>query len=341
MKDCKKIFCSDKWKLDFVSESFDDAIVNSNEVIIKSHFTHLSAGTEMACISGLESFFQIPDTPGYTAVGEIVAKGEAVAEFKEGDLVYTYGPHKQYFKIDVTDRWHGICVKLPEGINSEHAAFTHMAGIAMTAIRNSSIELGDWVLITGLGTIGNMAAQLAQLQGANVIATDIDDKRIELASKSGIKHAVNSSKVDIEKYIKERCKGNLVSTYIDATGVSAVVNKSLNLVELYGEVILLGSPRAPFETNITETFQKFHLLPHSLTMKGALEFTYPTHKTEFSKHSITRNAEIIMDLIREEKLVIEHVYSHKLHPAKAQQAYEGLRDKKDEYIGIVFDWREV
>ncbi len=338
---CKKIFCSDIWKLDFVSEKFNEEIENPNEVIIKSHFTHLSAGTEMACISGLESFFQIPDTPGYTSVGEIVAKGEAVAEFKVGDLVYTYGPHKQYFKIDVTDRWHGICVKLPKGINPEHAAFTHMAGIAMTALRTSSIELGDWVLITGLGTIGNMAAQLAQLQGANVIATDIDDKRIELAIKSGIKHAINSSKTDVENYIQQECNGNLVSTYIDATGVAAVINKSLNLVELYGEVILLGSPRAPFETNITETFQKFHLLPHSLTMKGALEFTYPTHKTEFSKHSLTRNAEIIMELIKDGKLVIDHVYSHKLHPAMAQQAYEGLRDQKDEYIGVVFDWKEV
>ncbi len=78
--------------------------------------------------------------------------------------------------------------------------------------------------------------------------------------------------------MEERTGGALVSTYIDASGQAAVVEQSLDLLALYGEVILLGSPRAPHETNLTAHLQHFHNLPWCQTMKGALEFTFPTHQ---------------------------------------------------------------
>ena len=111
-----------------------------------------------------------------------------------------------------------------------------------------------------------------------------------------------------------------------------------NVSDKKREVILLGSPRAPFETNLTKTFQHFHLLPHCLSLKGALEFSYPTHQQEFMKHSIERNASIILNLINEGKLIIKPIYSHKVSPSDAQSAYDGLKNKPSEYTGVVFDW---
>jgi 2-desacetyl-2-hydroxyethyl bacteriochlorophyllide A dehydrogenase len=337
----KKLLVTKPWKIEFVEDDFNKKIEGPNDVILKNKYSHISAGTESACVAGIESWFNIPDTPGYTAVAEIVDKGNSINHAEVGDLVYTYGHHAQYFKIDATDRWHGVFVKLPNGVNPEHASFTHMAGIAMTAIRASKIELGDVVLVTGLGAIGNIASQLAQLQGATVVATDINDSRIELAKKAGIEHAINSTKTDIGDYLKSLSGGKLASTYIDASGMSPVIEKSIQFTELYGEVILLGTPRKPYETNLTDTLQKTHLLPHCVTMKGALEFTFPTHETEFVKHSIERNAKIIMNLMKENKLKIAPFYSHKMNPADCQAAYEGLRDKPDEYIGVVFDWTKL
>ena len=58
-----------------------------------------------------------------------------------------------------------ICLKVPEALPLEWAPFTRMAIIAMTSLRISDIELGDWVGVLGLGTVGNFAAQLAGLQG--------------------------------------------------------------------------------------------------------------------------------------------------------------------------------
>ena len=216
-----------------------------------------------------------------------------------------------------------------------------MATIAITAIRNSNIELGDFVLVTGLGAIGNLAAQLAQLQGAIVIATDIDEHRIALAQQSGICYAINSKRENLREKIMEITNNSLISTYIDATGASAVINENLDNIQLFGEVILLGSPRAPFETNLTKTFQHFHLLPHCLSLKGALEFSYPTHQQDFVKHSLERNASIVLNLIKENKLLIKPIYSHKISPLEAQSAYDGLKNTPNEFIGVVFDWTNL
>jgi hypothetical protein len=216
-----------------------------------------------------------------------------------------------------------------------------MASIAMTSLRKSNIELGDYVLVTGQGVIGNFAAQFAQLQGAEVIVSDIDDNRLDVSKKCGLENTVNSSKTDLKAYVEKFTNGEGVSTYIDATGLSAVVNGSADLVGWNGEIILLGSPRAPFDNDLTSFLKHFHYIPFNHTLKGALEFTIPTHPDDFNKHSIERNAAIIMNLIKNDKLIVKPFYTHKLHPAKAQEAYEGLRDKPQEYMGVVFDWTNL
>ena len=320
-------------------DSKDVTIEDPKEVVIRNHYSLISAGTELACLAGLESWFPIPGTPGYVAVGEILEAGSGVDNLKTGDIVYTFGPHAEIFKVNVTDRWSGICLKIPEGLREDLSAFTRMAQIAMTSIRMSNIELGDHVAVTGLGPIGNFAAQLAQLQGAKVMGIDISEKRVEIAKACGIEKVVNSRYENPDEAIAAFTNGKGFSTYIDATGLSSVIEGFLKHVSLYGEAILLGSPRAPYETNLTETLQRVHLWTHgSITLKGALEFRYPTHETEFRKHSTERNSRIIMELIRDGKLKIEPFYTHRVKPENAQEVYDGLRNLKDTFIGVIFDW---
>ena len=252
-------------------------------------------------------------------------------------IVYTFGPHAENFKVDVTDRWHGLMVKVPKGLDLEIASFTHMAGIAISALRVSNIELGDVVVVSGLGSIGNLAAQLAQLQGETVIATDISDARIEIANKCGIKNTVNISKASLPEVIKSVGGKEKANCWIDASGQSVVIEKSLEHIENNGKLILLGSPRAEYRSDLTYLLRKIHLI-ENIHIKSALKFLFPTLKTEFNKHSIERNSEIIMDLMNSGRLIIKPFYTHKVKPQDAPAAYFGLRDKPDEYVGVVIDW---
>ena len=104
-------------------------------------------GTELACLDGLESWFALPGTPGYTAVGEIIEKGSNVTHVEIGDIIYTFGPHAKYFIRDTKFRWNGLCIKVPDHLPEDVAAFAHMASIAFTSIWKSNIELGDYVLV--------------------------------------------------------------------------------------------------------------------------------------------------------------------------------------------------
>jgi threonine dehydrogenase-like Zn-dependent dehydrogenase len=221
----KKVIVNAPWEISTVEENISLQIEGPNEVIIKNKVSHISAGTELACIAGLESWFEIPATPGYTAVGEIIDKGDLVSNFEIGDLVYTFGPHARYFKIDITDRWHGICVRVPDGLNPDLASFTHMGGIAITALRASNIELGDLVVVSGLGTIGNLAAQFAQLQGATVVGTDINEERIQIAKRCGIRQTINVAEKDLSAELLALTGREKADCWIDASGQPAVIEK--------------------------------------------------------------------------------------------------------------------
>ncbi len=333
----RKVFVTAPWEIVLREDNFTQGIEGPHDVIIQNMYSHLSAGTEMACVSGIEDWFNIPDVPGYTAVGKVLKKGAEVKHVEAGDVVFTYGPHAGIFRIDVTDRWHGVCVKVPDGLDPAIAAFTHMGVIAMTALRKSDIELGDFVAVSGMGAIGNLAAQFAQFQGARVIGIDINQSRLDMAEKSGVGVTIHSAKEDIGEMLRLITGGEMISTWIDATGQSAVVNESMHHIASNGEMILLGSPRAAYETNLTPFLQKIHLLD-GITVKGALEFLLPTHRNEFTKHSIEKNASLIMELMRQEVLQIAPIFSHRMDPADASTAYHGLKNDPDNYIGVVFDW---
>ena len=250
-----------------------------------------------------------------------------------------WGGHKLYSLVD-TNRPTAICLKLPEGLPLEWAPFTRMAIIAMTALRISNIELGDYVGVVGLGTVGNFAAQLAGLQGGRVIGLDLNEGRAERASRCGIAHALVGDGASAADDVRAITEGAGVSTLIEATGVPAALPPALPLVGLYGEAILLGTPRGVFEADLTSSVLDFiHLHGHgNITFKGAHEWRYPVARDPFVKHSMERNSAIAMQLIASGALQVAPLHTHTLSPMEAPRAYDGLKRAKDDYVGVVFDW---
>ena len=152
-----------------------------NELGIKTHYSLISPGTELACFRGTESWAKLPMMPGYAGCGEVIAVGKDVKNFKTGDMVFSYTKHASHVK---TNR---MVAKLPAGVDSKLAPFARMAAVSITALRVSNAELGDHVTVLGLGLVGNFAAQLFTLAGCEVIGIDPSDRRMELAKTCGVK----------------------------------------------------------------------------------------------------------------------------------------------------------
>lgn len=323
------------------TQTIDDDIgqLRGRDVLVRTHYSLISAATELACLSGSQAWFPFPTTPGYAAVGEVLEVGAEISMVAPGDIVHFWGGHKQFNLID-TSRPQSICLKAPADLPLELAPFTRMAIIAMTSLRISNIELGDTVGVVGLGTVGNFAAQLARLQGGTVIGLDLNEGRVERALACGIPHALVGDGASVADRVREITGGEGLSTLIEATGVPVALPPALPLVGRYGEVILLGTPRGVFETDLTSSVLDYiHLHGHgNITFKGAHEWRYPVARDPFVKHSMERNSEIAMELIRSGALKAGPLHTHTLSPAAAESAYRGLQHEKETYVGVLFDW---
>ncbi|EFH84444.1 zinc-dependent alcohol dehydrogenase [Ktedonobacter racemifer] len=334
MKNRKVIFVSPQ-QVETVEEDFSPAALADHEVLVKLIYSLISPGTELAMLSGKEWWAKLPVCPGYASVSQVVEVGRGVADFKPGDTVFHYGNHSEYQVVSASHMF----IKPPADLDLRWVPFTRMATVAFTAVRVSNIEVGDYVSVTGLGLVGNLAAQLARLQGAFVIGVDLSSKRIETANLCGIDYALNGGNGGVKEQILALTGGQGVSTQIEATGVPKVGVESLGWIGSLGEIVFLGSPRGEFNTDVTDVLNYCHLYNRGcITFKGGHEWRYPTEPNAFVKHSLVRNSKIVFELMKQNRLQIEPLLSHVIKPEQAQEAYDGLRNNKDDYNGVLFDW---
>src|SRR5712692_11334773 len=126
---------------------------------------------------------------GYSCAGEVIAVGEQATEFRVGDRVACAGlRYANHAELDYVPR--NLATKMPDGLSFEAACFVTLGAIAMNGIRLAQIELGERVLVLGLGLVGQIAAQLARCAGGEVLATDLDREKTELATRLGAHRVV-------------------------------------------------------------------------------------------------------------------------------------------------------
>ncbi|MEP1854631.1 zinc-dependent alcohol dehydrogenase, partial [Nonlabens ulvanivorans] len=101
---------------------------------------------------------------GYCNVGKVIEVGEGVSEFKVGDRVASNGGHAEFVSIPKN-----LVASIPDNVTDEQAAFTVIGSIGLQGIRLCEPTLGETIVVTGLGLIGLMTAQLLKANGCDVI----------------------------------------------------------------------------------------------------------------------------------------------------------------------------
>lgn len=313
---------------DFTIPARDDFIVVQTESSI------VSAATELACLRGSESWAPYPFVPGYGSVGIVTEVGRTVTHVRPGDRVLTYGRHEQ-FSLART-----VVETIPATLKGERAVFARMAAIAMTALRVADAELGDKVCVIGLGLVGNFAAQLFTLAGCDVIGVDPSASRRRRAEQCRIFQTLAPGE-HLEEEIKALTGGRKCRSVVDATGLPAVIEKAPALAGRNGELILLGSPRGGYRTDLTPFLNYSHLAGcGSITIKGAHEYRFPAKEdpSQHYRHSFQSNVRTILDRIADGRLYTDVLLTHRPKPETCAAIYRELRERPDECMGIVFDW---
>ena len=320
-------------------EDFEmDESITDDQILMKTHYSLISPGTECAGYTALQNGTKFPHGSGYTAVGEVLKVGQKVKKCSTGDIVFCYTSHESITKTNTIF----LAFKRPLDFDEKLIPFIRMATVAMTSLRVSSAELGDTVAIIGLGLVGNYASQLFNLAGIRVIGIERVPKRLEIASNCGIKYLVNSQKENPRDKVMEQTGSQGAEVTVEAIGNPKLIGLAFQLTKRKGEVILLGSPRGEYTTDVTNILDYVHNIGKgAITLKSAHEWVYPTMHSGESKHSIERNTQIVYSLFKDGKLKAKELLTHVINPADAKSAYDGLLEKKDEYLGVIMDWSLV
>mgnify|MGYP001392755270 FL=1 len=109
---------------------------------------------------------------GYSNVGIILKVGSKVKGLKVGDRVVSNGPHAEIFAVN-----QNLCALVPDNVSNEEAVFTVIASVGLQGIRLSKPSYGETFLISGLGLIGQITAQILIANGCHVLGVDPDEKR--------------------------------------------------------------------------------------------------------------------------------------------------------------------
>jgi predicted dehydrogenase/threonine dehydrogenase-like Zn-dependent dehydrogenase len=140
---------------------------------------------------GLETTFSAvrakldkPVALGYSAAGVVIEIGDDVTDFQVGERVACAGAgfasHAEVLSVPKN-----LCVRVPEGVSFDEAAFGTVGAIALQGVRLAEPTLGEAVVVIGLGLIGQLTVQLLKANGCRVFGIDPDLQRAGLATQLG------------------------------------------------------------------------------------------------------------------------------------------------------------
>ncbi len=136
--------------------------------------------------------------------------------------------------------------RMPEGMSFEEAALAEPASIAIHAlIEDNNVEIGDFVVVLGSGSIGLLGAQVAKAVGAEkVMITGIEPDvpvRLKAAEELGVcDYIVNAEKEDPVKVVREATGGEGADIVLDTTGSSRALEQGFEMVRRKGVIAALG-----------------------------------------------------------------------------------------------------
>ena len=187
----------------------------------------------------LETVFRKLNEPlplGYCNSGVVIGVGKGVKEFNLGDRVVSNGNHSEVVNVP-----ENLVAKIPDNVSFEDASFTVVGAIGLQGIRLLNPTFGETIVVTGLGLIGLISAQILRANGCNVIGIDFDKEKLELASSWGIT-VINAAENNVVKTVE------ILTNHNGADGVlitasaktDSIISESAQMCRKRGRVVLVG-----------------------------------------------------------------------------------------------------
>ncbi len=278
---------------------------------------------------------------GYCNVGTIVqARGDGAEAggLDMGDRVICNGPHAEVVSVA-----NHLCAKVPDRVSDEAAAFTVLGAIGLQGIRLAQPTLGEAFVVTGLGLIGQLTAQLLMAHGCRVMGIDMDTRKCEFAKQFGIV-AVDLSKGEDPLTAADRfSRGHGVDGVLitAATRSSEPVHQAARMCRKRGRIVLVGV------TGLTLSRADFYEKELSFQVScsygpGRYDPMYEEKGHDypygFVRWTEKRNFEAVLDMMAAGKIEVTPLITHRFDFGEAEKAYQLISENTEPYLGIILDY---
>jgi predicted dehydrogenase/threonine dehydrogenase-like Zn-dependent dehydrogenase len=284
------------------------------------------------------------DTPlalGYCNVGRVIDIDERLGRetgISPGDRVVNNGPHSEIVCIPKN-----LCAKIPEPVTDDEAVFTVIGSIALQGIRLVAPEIGENIVVMGLGLIGLMAVQLLMANGCNVIGYDPDKSKCEIAKQFGadiidITRGQDAMDTVLSKTDQQGVDGVLITA---STTSSDPIHQAASMCRKRGRIVLTGL--TGLQLNRNDFYEKELSFQVSCSYgPGRYDKTYEEKGIDYPfgyvRWTEQRNFQTILNLLRKQRLNVLGLITHRFSFDDATSAYDLLYDPEQQYIGILLDY---
>ena len=308
---------------ELVEQPADERPLGEQEVRGRTLATLVSPGTEL---QGGYLGDRFPYQPGYSAIFEIEEVGSEVTALRPGQLGFCMGSHRS----EQRTRQQAV-VPVPADLAPEVAVFARLMGVSWTTLITTAARPPATVVVSGLGPVGNLAAQIFRVAGYDVAAVDPVAERRAMAEACGVSPVFEAAPLDDPAW------QNRVAMVVECSGHENAALAACKLVRKGGEVVMVGVPwtrRSDLLAYdlLTEVFHRY------VHLRSGWEWELPREPRDFAAGSILQNVRAAMEWLRDGKVKVEGL-APVISPSECQMAYQNLLHRPAGQLSFVFDWR--
>lgn len=317
-----------------VVDEIDVPPLECGQVLVEVHCSGICGAQlgEIAGVKGPDKF--LPHLMGHEGGAVVLETGPGVSAVQTGDRVVMHWRKGVGIQArPASYKWNGRTVNagwvttfnqhavvsenrltvIPADIDFEIAALMGCAVTTGLGIVNNDakVKIGQSIAVLGCGGVGLNVIQGAAMVSADpIIAIDIYDHKLEMATRFGATHTINSGKTDLAAEVRKIVGTKGVDVFVENTGVVRLIEQAYQLTAKTGRTILVGVPRHDQDITI------YSLPLHFGKVLTGCEGGHTDPTTDIPRY---------LNLSRAGKLKLEGLVTHRYPFAQINDALDAVR----------------
>jgi threonine dehydrogenase-like Zn-dependent dehydrogenase len=210
--------------------------------------------------------------------------------------------------------------------------FSRNGAIALNAVLDADVHLGEYVAVFGQGVPGLIASQLVRLNGGTVIAVDGVAKRLKLAEELGVAHVIDFTKQSPAEEIKDLTEYRGADVCIEISESYRALQEAIRSTAYNSKVVSSGF----YQGEGTDLFlgEEFHhnrinvISSQIFGVSLALDHRWTVERLEHT----------VMTLAVEQKIGLKPLVTHTLAVEEAEEAFQLLDEGSSEAVQVVLEF---